>query len=234
MRVYNKNKKAFLIFSCLFLLLFIQFGYSYLNSALNINGNIDITKNTWDVHFENVVLSDGSVEATTPATIVDDTTVSFAATFQNQGDYYEFEVDIVNSGTIDAMLSEINKTDLVSSGIEYLDYSVSYVNGDSLNVGDALSSSSSETLKIILKYKDDISSDQVPTEEVSFNISLILNYVQNDETAVGLMSGTVLKFIDIRQPVSYSYNTEYSAVEDTMSSQWNRKTIKKVGYYVDI
>ena len=213
MRVYNKNKKAFLIFSCLFLLLFIQFGYSYLNSVLNINGNIDITKNTWDVHFENIVLTEGSVEATTPATIVDDTTINFAATFQNQGESYEFEVDIVNSGGIDASLSEIIKTDLVALGIEYLDYSVTYVNGTELNVKDVLYSSSKETLKIVIKYRDDITSDQIPQDEKNITISLKLLYVQDDG------SGRILYNFLGKQSVLDNVSSEYVTEETGINLQ---------------
>ena len=65
-----KNKKYTLF---LIVLLCISIGYAVLNTTLNINGKSTIQKNTWDVHFENVQIIDGSVEATKVPTIENST-----------------------------------------------------------------------------------------------------------------------------------------------------------------
>ena len=59
------------------------------------------------MHFENLAVTSGSVETTTPATIAaDTTTINFEVKLEEPGDFYEFEVDMVNGGTIDAMISD--------------------------------------------------------------------------------------------------------------------------------
>lgn len=36
-------------------------GYAYLNSIITINGISTILKNTWDTHFDNINIKEGSV-----------------------------------------------------------------------------------------------------------------------------------------------------------------------------
>ncbi|MBR6949961.1 MAG: hypothetical protein IKH54_07250 [Bacilli bacterium] len=48
------------------LILFISIGFAYLTRDLTLSGISSIFRNTWDVHFDNVVVSEGSVEANTP------------------------------------------------------------------------------------------------------------------------------------------------------------------------
>lgn len=51
------------------LMLCITIGYAALNSTLNINGKSNISKNNWNIHFDNVVTTNGSVEAVKILTI---------------------------------------------------------------------------------------------------------------------------------------------------------------------
>ena len=63
----NNSKRRFLYLTILFLLLFIGVGYSYLSSSLAINGHTELVANTWNIHFENLRVSDGSSTASVPA-----------------------------------------------------------------------------------------------------------------------------------------------------------------------
>ena len=68
-RKFINHKKRMIYFSLFFLLLFISIGYAYLSASLSINGNTTIAANTWDIHFENLSITNGSVTASTPAAI---------------------------------------------------------------------------------------------------------------------------------------------------------------------
>ena len=62
--MYNYyNKKKFIYSILLILLLAIGIGYAYLTSNLSISGNTQVTTNTWNIHFENIQVKDGSVTA---------------------------------------------------------------------------------------------------------------------------------------------------------------------------
>ena len=56
------------------MLLFISIGYAYLSATLSINGHTKLSANTWDIHFENLSVKEGSVTAVTPAAIQTNTT----------------------------------------------------------------------------------------------------------------------------------------------------------------
>ena len=65
-------------------------GYAYLTTTLSINGVTDVDANNWDVYFDNVVVTDGSVsgeqEIEAP-TITSDTEVEFHVNLKQPGDY---------------------------------------------------------------------------------------------------------------------------------------------------
>ncbi len=98
----KNNKNSFFIAFILLLLVIIGICYAYLTSNLSITGITEISGNSWNIHFTNVQVLNGSVNATTPATIDinDNTKVNYTIRLNKPGDYYEFTVDVVNSGTI--------------------------------------------------------------------------------------------------------------------------------------
>ena len=55
------NKRRMIYFSLFFVFLFISMGYAYLNTSLSITGDTTIAGNTWDIHFENLNVSENSV-----------------------------------------------------------------------------------------------------------------------------------------------------------------------------
>jgi len=176
----NKKNYAILI---LFITLFFGVGYAYLNTMLTINGNATVHKNTWDVHFENIVKVDGSVDATSEATITGDTAIDFTVDLALPGDFYNFTVDVVNDGTIDAMLSEVLKTGLTAEQEAYVEYTVTYSDGEEILAKDALPSGDQDQLLVSVKYKDDITANDLPSEDQSIELNLSTDYVQDDGTS---------------------------------------------------
>jgi len=176
----NKKNYAILI---LFITLFFGVGYAYLNTMLTINGTATVAKNIWDVHFENIVKVDGSVTATSEATITGDTAVDFTVDLTLPGDIYSFTVDVVNDGTIDAMLSEVLKTGLTTSQEAYVEYTVTYSDGEEILSNDALPSGEQDQLLVSVKYKDDIDRTALPDEDQSVELNLSTDYIQDDGTS---------------------------------------------------
>ena len=130
------KKASRLLVLFLIVLLCISIGYAVLNTTLNINGKSSISKNTWDVYFDNVVVNSGSVEATKIPTVSDKTTVDFEVALNLPGEFYEFTVDVVNNGTIDAMIDSIEKLpDLTLEQQKYLNFIIEYENGEQIPYG---------------------------------------------------------------------------------------------------
>ena len=193
----RSNKKYYIILIIL-LLLGVTFGYAVLNSTLNINGKSTIQKNTWDVHFENVQITTGSVEATKVPAIENSTTVDFEAQLNLPGDFYEFTVDVVNDGSIDAMIDSVTKTpDLTTEQQKYLNYKIEYQNGESINTKQLVSKNSFVRLKVKLGFRKDITASDLPTTSETLNLSFTVNYVQSDETGTNVKDDGVKKVLDI-------------------------------------
>jgi len=166
-----------------FIIVFLTVGYAYLNTSLDVNGVNKIENNRWDVHFENIEIVDGSVYATNEATITDDTVIDFLVDLRLPGDVYSFTVNVVNDGTIDAMLSEVLNTGLTVSQEAYVEYTVTYADGEEILSKDALPGGQQDQLLVSVKYKDDIEADDLPSENQIISLTLKADYVQDDGTS---------------------------------------------------
>lgn len=187
--------KNYFIAITLLLLLGITFGYALLNSTLNIIGKSNISKNTWDVHFDNVVVKDGSVEAVKTPIIENDTKVDFEVQLNLPGDYYEFTVDVVNNGTIDAMIDSIEKLpELTLEQQKYLNYIIEYENGEQISTKQLVSKESFVRLKVRVEIKKDIIATDLPEVGDVLYLSFTLNYVQADNNGVSVKDDGIDKF----------------------------------------
>ena len=148
-RIKHKKKMNILYILVFIVLASFGVGYSYISTQLNINGTANVTAANWDVHFANLNVTEGSITAETPANITSATTVEFAATLENPGDFYEFTVDVVNNGTIDAMIDSFSLTpSLTTAQQKYLEYTVTYDDGADISTNDSLAVNSSERIKV--------------------------------------------------------------------------------------
>ena len=222
--LYN-IKNLYLVLG-VFLVLLLGIGYAILNTTLNINGVAEISKNTWDVHFENVVVQDGSVNTVNPATISDNgTEVSFTVPLSKPGDTYSFLVDIVNSGTIDALLNEIITTTLTTEQEKYLTFKVTHDDGKDIKSKDSLASGETKTILVIVQYNMDISNEDLVTTDETLTLSVKMNYIQDDGSGGKLLYSAV-KNQSILDNISSTYVTSSSGVNfKTVSSDTNGKGV---------
>lgn len=181
---YRNRKRNFYLSMVLFLLLFIGIGYAYLTSSLSTKGSMAISKNTWNIHFENVVIKTGSVSATKAPTIQNNSTlIEFGAALKQPGDFFEFNVDVVNKGSIDAMVSEVVATGLTTPQREFLEYTFSYSDANQIKEKDSLLAGATETITVKVKYKDSLSAEQLPSVDQYLDLLLTITYVQDDGTS---------------------------------------------------
>ena len=218
----KQNKTQVYLLLIFSLALLIGIGYAALSATLNINGQTTINKASWDIHMEDINVTSGSVTATTVPTL--DTakaTVNFSVKLTNPGDFYEFTVKEVNKGTIDAMVSTISKTGLTAAQAKYLDYTVTYSDGVALAEKQLLKSNQSETLKIRVAFKKDITAADLPTSDTTLNLNLSLSYQQSDDSAVAVAHpickrATTLHTEICNQTSNYCVGSGYS-VGDTIT-----------------
>ena len=163
----------------LFLVIFTSIGFAYLTANLDITGSITFKDNVWEVHLENIVVENDSIEAETP-TITNNDTVNFSISMNRPGDYYEFYVDVVNAGTMDATLDTITKTTLTGDYATYLEYTTTYYSDRELTKGDLLRIGLKDRIKVRVEYKYDLNNYQKLN---NISLSLSLKYIKTDTHA---------------------------------------------------
>ncbi len=187
----GKRRKGFLLVLVL-LLMFVSIGYAILSTNLNITGTSTISDTNWDIHFENLNVTTGSVAIGTgdsAATIntATRTDISYTITLNKPGDFYEFTVDVKNSGTVDGMVdtivSQMNGID-IDALPSYLNYTATYSDGKSIAPNHLLVAGGKETYKVRVEYKKDISSTDLPATDDHLSFTLSVNYAQANENAV--------------------------------------------------
>jgi len=141
----KRNKRRNRVLVLVMLVLTISIGFAILSTTLKINGISTIGKNTWNIYWDNIEVTDGSVNPTTAAYIKDSakTEIEYSVRFNEPGDFYEFTVDAVNNGTLDAVITEIdskvNGVKVENANLPaYIKYSVKYADGGTVALNDLL------------------------------------------------------------------------------------------------
>ena len=170
-----KYKKIFLL-----LILCMGIGFAFLTSNLVINGNMTVSGNTWDIYFQNIQVSSGSVQAESPVIDTNKTRVDFTANLKGPGDFYEFTVDAVNKGTVNAEIESIEKNGLDTNIAKFIDFQVTYENGDEVGSGDRIAVNGTHTYKVRVEFLEDILTTDLSASAVQLNLSFDIYYSQAD------------------------------------------------------
>ena len=178
------NRKVGILY--LFLVIIVgsmSIGYAFLSQTLTIDGITAFRNASWDIHFANVQPVAGSVEATTEPFITDDVQVEFAAALKNPGEFYSFTVDIVNAGSITAMVDSFSiLPELTEAQQKYLTYKITYLDGSPLHTSQRLAGHTTETLKVTFEYLDGVSLVDYPSANQTLNVVFSIHYEQADES----------------------------------------------------
>ena len=183
-RKINLDRKSLYVILCLVVVsvFTLSIAYAALSVTLNIVGSAQVNASNWDIHLNNVVVTNGSVNSTAP-NINGVNSLNFSATLTKPGDFYEFTVDIVNGGTIDAMINNVIKTPtLTAEQAKYFKYEVSYQNGDAISIKQNITAGSTTPIKVRIEYRTDLVSSDLPNSNTTLNLGLTLEYVQSDGT----------------------------------------------------
>lgn len=188
-KIFSNRKKLSLILSIILICVFsLSLAYAALSTVLNISGSADVVASNWDVHFENIQVNSKSVSGDSPS-IVSGTIINFSTNLTTPGDFYEFTVDVVNGGSIDAMINSIEKNpELTTTQAKYLNYIIEYENGSSISSNQLVKADSFVRIKVRVEYRRDIEVSDLPTQNDELNLSIKLNYVQADNDVVKVPS----------------------------------------------
>ncbi len=187
MKKYSRNTKVMIL---VILVLAISIGFAALSTTLKINGDAIVHGGKWDVYWDNVEVADGSVGADTPVIGADigdqpKTKVSWDILLEEPGDYYEFTVDAVNNGSIDAVITDIEST-VTPELPEFINYTVTYDDNTAISVYDPLNKKNGNTptrkkYKVRIEFSTDVTKEQlnnIPDEGYVFEFEYDVVYGQ--------------------------------------------------------
>jgi hypothetical protein len=190
----RKNKRRNSILVLVIVLLCITMGYAFLTANIKFNGFSKINNKNWDIHFENIVFNENNVELSEEDSEakIDSTTrtsVNYTITLNQPGDFYEFNVDVVNAGAIDGMIESITSKlngEVIEELPSYLLYSVTYSDDIELAPKQILRAGETETYKVRVEFKKDIEASELEknTQSLEFNFEVV--YVQADNSAIDI------------------------------------------------
>ena len=214
MRRKAKKSKLFLI---LILVLGISVGYAALSKTLRINGTSSIKKSSWIIYFDNIRNESGVTAATQTTISNDKTEVNFKISIDKPGDFYEFDVDTVNDGSIDAMIDSVELTGIKAENENSFSLTTTYEDGTELKKCDILQAGTRKKVKVRFYYNTDIEANELLEEEEKMNLQFKINYVQNTvcENNITLNidpNGGKYQNLDKVTKVSVAKNTTYSTL----------------------
>ena len=123
------RKTLYLILGLVIVSVFtLSVAYAAMESVLTISGSSEVVASSWDIHLENAKVKSGSVSANAPS-ISGTSSVGFDVELNMPGEFYEFTVDVVNDGSVDAMIDSVVKTpELTTEQAKYIKYEITYEN----------------------------------------------------------------------------------------------------------
>ena len=183
----TKRKESMVVLLLVAVIALMTVGFAAYTRTLNINGTVTAKGSPWSVHFvhsgaaTDIVETTGSVAAS--AKSVNDTDFTFTATLEKPGDFYEATVNVVNDGTINAVLKKITMSTLDTAQAKYLTYTVTY-NGTAYttttdNLSVALNATDPDTthpVKVRVEYKSDAAQNDLPSSDTSVTVTGSLDY----------------------------------------------------------
>ena len=192
----NKKKlKRKVLAIAMIALLLISVGYAALETNLRINGTANIAATSWNVYFTNIQTTNGSVTPSVAPSVsgTNTTSLNYTITLNKPGDFYEFTVDVVNGGTINAKIADngISNTALTQTQDTYVNYTVTYADGTAIAAGDKLAKAGTtvnsvaqdvKTVKVRVEYDSTITPEQLNAmgeNDITLDLTFAMQYVQD-------------------------------------------------------
>lgn len=163
----------------------LTIAFASLSQTLTINGTATLDAAKWGIKFENLssgkVVGDAVINDT--AMIAEDqiTINNIDVSLKTPGDSVTYTVDLVNEGTINAEIYSIEVPKFTEEQEKYIDFKVTYDNGEEVKQGDILNKETKKNLTIKVEFKKDITESDLPKSGEEISLSYKLNFVQTDE-----------------------------------------------------
>ena len=162
--MYQNKKNIIIGIMCITVLIMVVV-YAAFMTRLTINGTGNITS-TWDIEITSITSSITGTAYNISNPSYTGTTASFEAGLKKPGDKIEYSITIKNSGSVDAIINEVN---VQTTGSYVIIYTIEGIQNQ-----ERLASNATKTFKIVVEF--DINATSIPsdtTKEFIMNIECI-------------------------------------------------------------
>ena len=226
-----------LIISILFMLIAgLTVVFAALSTSLNINGTAYLDAAKWGIKFENLSSPTAWGTATTTGAAKIEETKSAEITGINvslstPGDLVRYSVNLVNEGTINAKIDNIEKTVLTEEQQRYLSFKVRDVDTLSeVKENDVLKAGETKQLIIDIMFIDDITKDDLPKQTSTISLSYKLNFVQINDLSIACTQFEKKNAYSIGDEISLC-NSKTGKSEDFYVMRDNGDTVEAFAKY---
>ena len=239
----ERRTKALVIVVLLIVFMGLTIAFAALSTTLNINGTAYLDAAKWGIRFENLSSPTKIGSATTTGTAKIEETKAAEITGINvslmaPGDKVTYTVDLVNKGTINAKIDNIEKTVLTSKQQRYLTFKVTDKNGYEIKQGDILEKGETKKITITIEFIKDLTKEDLPKQTSTISLSYKLNFVQTDDKATSGSEGVQQACTSFDKKDTYNVgdvialcNTDTGKSEDFYVIKDNGDTITALAKY---
>ena len=225
----ERRTKALVVVVLLIVIAGLTVAFAALSTTLNINGTAYLDAAKWGIRFENLSSPTKIGSATTTGTAKIEETKAAEITGINvslmaPGDKVTYTVDLVNKGTINAKIDNIEKTVLTSEQQRYLTFKVTDKDGKEVSKYDILSAGETRKLTITIEFIKDLTKEDLPKQTSAISLSYKLNFVQTDEKVTSVGQGS--------QQACTSFNKKDTYNVGDVIALCNTNTGKSEDFYV--
>ena len=194
----ERRTKALVVVVLLVVVAGLTVAFAALSATLNINGTAYLDAAKWGIRFENLSSPTkiGSANVTGTAKIEESKSAEITdmnVSLSIPGDKIVYTVDLVNKGTINAKIDNIERTQLTSEQQKYLTFKVTDKNGKEISQDDILSAGETKSLTITIEFIKDLTKEDLPKQTSTISLSYKLNFVQTDEKVTSASQGNNFK-----------------------------------------
>lgn len=178
----QKNAQIIILSLLLAVVIFTTVGFAAYTQNLNIGGTVAVEKSKWSIHFNQDSYQLGTDSQAVKVNMASDTSINFTSTLSKPGDFCAFSIQAVNDGTFDAVLNQLEMSSLSPEQSKYLTYTVSYGGTNFTNTNNslrtALNKGASSDVVVRVEYVAPTDPAELPSSDVTVNLSLKLVYNQ--------------------------------------------------------
>lgn len=152
---------------------------------LNFNGTTSVTASSWNIAFDTASYAETSGSVAAASHELTGTTMVYSVMLAKPGDFYEFTVNVKNTGTFNANLKAITMSGLTSAQEEYVSYQITYDNGTTYtssnpNITGVVLAKNTGTasVKVRVEYFEPEDSGSLPASDQVITLAASLTYQQ--------------------------------------------------------